>query len=66
MTNMTNFQLTEKVPLSKALYLNELNFKEFKSLGNTYKNDEERRDYYNKLIKFTDDVITNNGEVVRE
>jgi hypothetical protein len=31
---MTNFQLTEKVPLAKALYINELSFKEFKAIGN--------------------------------
>jgi hypothetical protein len=63
---MTNFQIIEKVLLSEALYTNELSFKDFKALRNTYKNDEERRDYYNKLIKFIDDVIVNNGDVVRD
>ena len=62
----TTFQLTEKVPLSKALYLGEITFKEFKALGNRYKNDDERREYYDKLMKYTADVVANNGEVVRE
>ena len=39
---MTTFQLNEKVPLEKAKYLCDLTFKEFKALGNRYKNEEER------------------------
>jgi hypothetical protein len=63
---MTNFQLTEKVPLSKALYINELSFKEFKAIPNRCKNDEKRRICYDIIIKYTSDVIANNGDVVRE
>jgi hypothetical protein len=66
MTTMTNFQLTEKVPLSKALYINELSFKDFKAIPNRCKNDEKRRICYDIIIKYTSDVIANNGDVVRE
>jgi hypothetical protein len=63
---MTNFQLTEKVPLTKALYINEFSFKDFKAIPNRCKNDDKRRICYEILVKYTSDVITNNGDVVRE
>ena len=62
----TPFQLTEKVPLEKAKYLSDLTFKEFKALGNRYKNEEERKDNWNKVVKYTTDVLKHNGEVVQE
>ena len=63
---MTNLQLTEKVPIEKASYLCNLTFKEFKALGNRYKNEEERKDNWNKVVKYATDVLNHNGEVVRE
>jgi hypothetical protein len=63
---MTTFQLIEKAPLLKALYLNELTFKMFKAIPNRCKNDEKRKNWYNLLMKYTSDAIANNGEVTRE
>ena len=62
----TNFCLTEKVPIEKAKYLYDLTFKEFMALGNRYKTEEERKDNWNKVVKYSADVLKHNGEVERD
>jgi hypothetical protein len=40
---MTTPKLTEKCLLEKALYLNEMTFTAFKTIANSYKNNEQRK-----------------------
>jgi hypothetical protein len=59
-------KLSEKVSMYKALYLNEMSFSEFKKLSNRYDNNDERKEYYEKLKKYTKDLVSNCGVVERE
>jgi hypothetical protein len=55
-------KLREKVSVSKALYLNEMSFSEFKKLSNRqYKNDDERKKNFEKLKNYTNNVVSNCG-----
>jgi hypothetical protein len=59
-------KLSEKVSIYKALYLNEMNFSEFKKLSDRYNNNDERKEYFDKLKKYTQDLVSNCGVVERE
>jgi hypothetical protein len=59
-------KFTERVSVTKALYLNELKFTEFKALSDRYDNNDERKEYFAKLKKYTSKLVSNNGECESE
>jgi hypothetical protein len=64
MTSLLN--LNEKVSINRALYLNEMSFSEFKKLSDRYNNNDERKEYFDKLKNYTNDLVSNCGVVERE
>ena len=66
MNSLSLLKLTEKVSLQKALYLNEMTFTDFKKTSDRYNNNDERKEYFDKLKKYTNDLVSNGGVVERE
>ena len=63
---MTTTTFTERISIEKALYLNEMPYTEYKKIiVRKYKNEEERKHYYDNLKKLCTEVISNNGIVNR-
>lgn len=59
------FVLTERIPIDKALYLYEMKFPTFKQYVKRCKNDIDRKEQYNKVLKLCKEVIDNLGSVER-
>jgi hypothetical protein len=58
----------ERISIEKALYLNEVTYVDYKTIiGNKreYKNENERKEYYERMKALCTEVITHNGVVPR-
>ena len=60
------YLLTERIPIEKAIYLNEMSFTQFKAYCKKGTSDEEKKKQYNKLGKLCKEIIMGNGTVNRE
>lgn len=59
-------EFIERLPLDKLHYLKSLTFKEYKQYDkSSSKNEEERKQNFDKLQRFTDNFIKANGEIKR-
>ena len=59
-------KLTERIPLDKALFLNDMTFSQFKPHSKRCKNDLERKEQFDKLKRICREVIDGLGVVERE
>jgi hypothetical protein len=60
------YLLTERIPLDRALYINEMTFTEFKQYSKRCSNDEERKIQFNKMRRLANEIILGNGSMNRE
>jgi hypothetical protein len=59
-------EFIERLPLNKLHYLKSLSFKEYKQYDkSSSKNEEERKQNYEKMRRFADNFIKANGEIKR-
>ena len=63
---MSSYILTERIPLERANYINEMTYNEFKKFCTRCENEYERHLMYNKIKKICNEIIVNNGSITRE
>ena len=63
---MSNYILTERVPLERVNFINEMTYTDFRKFCTRCENEVERHKMYNKLKKLCNELIINNGSVSRE
>ena len=63
---MTNYVLTERIPVDRALYISEMVYADFRKYCTRCENEDERHKMYNKLKRICNDIAINNGSMTRE
>ena len=63
---MPDYILTERIPLDRANYINEMVYTDFRKFCTRCDNEHERHLMYNKIKKMCNDIIINNGSMTRE
>ena len=63
---MTNFVLTERIPIERAIFINEMIYKDFREFCKRCDNEHERQKMFNKIKNICNDIIINNGSMKRE
>lgn len=66
MYNKMATKLTERIPLDKALFLNDMTFSQFKPHSKRCSNDIERKEQFDKIKRICREVIDGLGVVERE
>jgi hypothetical protein len=61
-----SYVLTETIPIERALYIHEMTFNQFKVFCKTCDNDVERKVLFNRVKRICNEIIINNGSVLRE
>ena len=61
-----SYILTERIPIESALYIHEMTYNQFKTYCKSCENDLERKVLFNRVKRICNEIIINNGSVIRE